>query len=83
MKDGEIAVAQTPEINMMAPDLEETWCLSFWYLAYGRVSLFLFHLYLKLDQYNFSLRLTPNKCSRRLPNISSAYPVIQFIPRSS
>ena len=42
MKDGEIAVAQTPEINMMAPDLEETWCLSFWYLAYGRVSLFCF-----------------------------------------
>ena len=36
MKDGEIAVAQTPEINMMAQDLKETWCLSFWYLAYGR-----------------------------------------------
>merc|ERR1712113_702391 len=34
MKDGEIAVAQTPEINMMVEDLKETWCVSFWYLAY-------------------------------------------------
>ena len=35
MKPGEIAVAQTPTIDMLAKEGPDTFCLSFWYLAYG------------------------------------------------
>ena len=35
MKRGEIAVAQTPTIDMLGKEGPETFCLSFWYLAYG------------------------------------------------